>query len=123
MPNVEVLPWLFQIELLVLDSAANRLVFESFRRHRTPLRNPFLQDFGRNCNQLHPELETIEQVLQGADTCGQNQHMTITAAAGHACGMDFKAASHIAAHPEFDWQKPLERDMDAYPWTAFTVAQ
>lgn len=50
-------------------------------------------------------------------------HMTLTAAAGHACGKDFKASSHLAAHPEYGWQKPLERDMDAYPWTAFTVAK
>lgn len=50
-------------------------------------------------------------------------HMTLTAAAGHACGKDFKAAPHIAEHPEFEWSKPLERDMDAYPWTAFTVAK
>jgi hypothetical protein len=47
--------------------------------------------------------------------------MTFTAAAGHACGMDFKAAQHLSAHPEYDWQKPLQRDMDAYPWTAFSA--
>jgi hypothetical protein len=49
--------------------------------------------------------------------------MTLTAAAGHACGMDFKAADHLKVHPEFDWQKPLQRDMDAYPWTAFSIAK
>ena len=48
--------------------------------------------------------------------------MTFTAAAGHACGKDFKAAEHLNAHPEYDWQRPLQRDMDAYPWTVFTVA-
>jgi hypothetical protein len=49
--------------------------------------------------------------------------MTFTAAAGHACGRNFKAADHLAAHPEYDWQKPLQRDMDAYPWTSFTVSR
>jgi len=49
--------------------------------------------------------------------------MTFTAAAGHACGKDFKAAEHLSAHPEFDWQKSLQRDMDAYPWTTFSAAQ
>ncbi len=47
---------------------------------------------------------------------------SFTAAAGHACGKNFKAAAHLSAHPEFDWQKPLQRDMDAYPWAAFSVA-
>jgi hypothetical protein len=49
--------------------------------------------------------------------------MTFTAAAGHACGRDFKAAEHMSAHPEYGWQKPLQRDMDAYPWTSFSVTK
>jgi hypothetical protein len=49
--------------------------------------------------------------------------MSLMAAAGHACGRDFKAASHLQAHPEFDWQKDLQRDMDAHPWTRFAVAK
>ncbi len=49
--------------------------------------------------------------------------MSFTAAAGHACGKDFKAAEHLRAHPEYDWQKPLLRDMDAHPWTTFTVTK
>lgn len=49
--------------------------------------------------------------------------MSFTAAAGHACGKDFKAAQHLQEHPDYDWQKPLLRDMDAYPWTTFSVAK
>jgi len=49
--------------------------------------------------------------------------MTFTAAAGHACGKNFKATEHLTAHPEYGWQKPLQRDMDAYPWTSFSVAK
>lgn len=49
--------------------------------------------------------------------------MSFTAAAGHACGKDFKAAEHLQAHPEYDWQKPLLRDMDAHPWTTFSAAK
>ncbi len=49
--------------------------------------------------------------------------MTFLAAAGHACGMDFKAAEHVKAHPEFAWQKELQRDMKAYPWTSFSAAK
>ncbi len=50
-------------------------------------------------------------------------NMTFMAAAGHACGVDFKAAEHLKAHPEFAWQKELQRDMKAYPWTSFNVAK
>jgi hypothetical protein len=49
--------------------------------------------------------------------------MTFTAAAGHACGKNFKASEHLAAHPDYDWQKALQRDMDAYPWTSFSTAK
>ena len=46
----------------------------------------------------------------------------MTAALGHACGIDFKAAAHLKAHPEFAWQKSILRDMPSRPWTTFTVS-
>ncbi len=49
------------------------------------------------------------------------ERMSFQAAAGHACGMDFLAAEHLRAHPQFDWMKPLLRDLKAYPWTTFTA--
>jgi hypothetical protein len=49
--------------------------------------------------------------------------MSFVAAAGHACGMDFMAAEHLREHPEFSWQESLQRDMDAYPWTLFSIAK
>jgi hypothetical protein len=49
--------------------------------------------------------------------------MSFEAAAGHACGLHFKAADHIKAHPEFAWQKDLLHDMNAQPWTRFAVRQ
>ena len=51
------------------------------------------------------------------------EKMTFTAAAGHACGKDFKASQFMSSHPEYAWQKSLQRDMDAYPWTSFSVAK
>jgi hypothetical protein len=50
-------------------------------------------------------------------------HMSFTAAAGHACGKDFKAAEHLREHPEFNWEQGLLKDMDAFPWTTFSVAK
>jgi hypothetical protein len=49
--------------------------------------------------------------------------MSFVAAAGHACGIDFKAAEDLRKHPEFDWQKPILHDMDSHPWTTFTIAK
>ena len=50
-------------------------------------------------------------------------HMSFTAAAGHACGKNFKAKEHLQEHPEFNWEHGLLRDMDAYPWTTFSVSK
>ena len=49
--------------------------------------------------------------------------MSFSAAAGHACGIKFKANEHLRKHPEFSWEKPLLRDMDAYPSTTFSIAR
>ena len=51
------------------------------------------------------------------------EHMSFTAAAGHACGLSFKAAEYLRKRPGFMWEKPLLRDMDAYPWTTFSIAR
>jgi hypothetical protein len=47
----------------------------------------------------------------------------LSRSAGHACGIDFKAAKHLAQHPEFSWQKELLRDMNSHPWTMFEAAE
>lgn len=51
------------------------------------------------------------------------ERMTFWAAAGHACGLDFKAGEHLKAHPEFAWQKEFLRDMPARPWTLVTASK
>lgn len=45
------------------------------------------------------------------------EKMSFVAGAGHPCGVAFHAAEHLKAHPQFAWQKPLLRDLDANPWT------
>lgn len=49
--------------------------------------------------------------------------MTFWAAAGHACGLDFKAKPHLTKHPKYAWQMPLLGDMDAKGWTKIGSAQ
>jgi len=49
--------------------------------------------------------------------------MSFAAAAGHACGQDFKATKHLSSHPELAWQESLQHDMDAHPWSVFRVSK
>jgi len=47
------------------------------------------------------------------------ERMSLVARMGHPCGGNFNAKTFLAAHPEYAWQAPLLRDMDAGPWTNF----
>jgi hypothetical protein len=49
--------------------------------------------------------------------------LSFSAAAGHACGMVFKAAGHLKSHPELVWQKPFLRDLPSLPWTTLSAAK
>ena len=49
------------------------------------------------------------------------ERMSLTAAMGHSCGINFKAADHLAQHPQFDWQKAYLKDLDSHPWTEFSI--
>ena len=51
------------------------------------------------------------------------ERMTLVAAMGHSCGISFKAAEHLRAYPQFDWQKDFLRDLDAHPWTEFQAVK
>jgi len=62
-------------------------------------------------------------VQNKATTAAMAEKMQLVAAAGHACGINFKAQPHLEAHPEFDWQKDLLHDMDSQPWTEFEAAK
>jgi hypothetical protein len=62
-------------------------------------------------------------VQNKAATASMIANMTLTAAGGHACGIDFKASDHLKAHPEFAWQKDLLRDMPSGKWTTFSAGK
>jgi hypothetical protein len=36
---------------------------------------------------------------------------------GHPCGREFIAADFVQAHPEWAWQIPYLKDLEAHPWT------
>ena len=47
------------------------------------------------------------------------EKLSLWAAMGHACGVSFVAAEHLAHHPELAWQKDILIDMKSGPWTLF----
>ena len=77
----------------------------------------------RGMGDWQPAYAPAGAVQNKATTADMAAKMQLVAAAGHACGIDFKAASHLQAHPNFDWQKDLLRDMDSHPWTEFEAAK
>jgi len=50
-------------------------------------------------------------------------NMTFIARIGHPCGSNFDAAKFLHEHPEFNWQSPVMRDMNAGPWTQFRIGE
>jgi hypothetical protein len=49
--------------------------------------------------------------------------LSMIARAGHPCGEDFIAAPFFVSHPEFDYLKPILKDMKAGPWTKFSAGE
>jgi hypothetical protein len=49
--------------------------------------------------------------------------LSFIAHAGHPCGEDFLAAPFLAAHPEYNYLKPILKDMKSGPWTAFAAGE
>jgi len=62
-------------------------------------------------------------VQNKATSAAMAAKMEMAASAGHACGIDFKAAKHLQDHADFLWEKDLLRDMDSHPWSTFTIAR
>jgi phospholipase B-like protein len=77
----------------------------------------------RGMGSWQPPYGIAGTVQNKATTAAMAEKMQLVAAAGHACGIDFKAKPHLQAHPEFDWEKSVLRDMDSQPWTEFEAAK
>jgi len=61
---------------------------------------------------------SVQGKVTDSDLAG---HMEIIAHAGHPCGEDFYAKPFFAAHPQYDWMKPILGDMKSHPWTEFAA--
>jgi len=47
--------------------------------------------------------------------------MSLVAHAGHPCGEDFLAEPFLKAHSEYEYLRPILKDMKSGPWTEFSV--
>lgn len=68
-----------------------------------------------------PPYGTAGTVQNKAADAAMAGKMSFTAAAGHACGIDFKSSGHLLAHPELNWEKELLGDMNSGKWTTFAA--
>ncbi len=59
---------------------------------------------------------------QAADSA-MAKKMMLQARAGRACGEDFIADTFLKQHPEFDWQRPILKDMKGNPWAEFKAGE
>lgn len=49
--------------------------------------------------------------------------MSFAARAGHPCGQNFYVKPFLKAHPEYDWQASILKNMIAGPWTVFHAGE
>lgn len=49
--------------------------------------------------------------------------MEMVGRAGHPGGENFYAKPFLKAHPQFDWEKPILKNMISYPWTEFKSSE
>ena len=80
-----------------------------------------VEDSPRGMGAWQPPFGTAGAVQNKVTDATMAAKLSFTAAAGHACGKDFFAAKHLAAHPELAWQKSELRDMKAFPWTTIAA--
>ncbi len=76
----------------------------------------------RGSSPWQPPYGTAGAVQNKVADATMAEHMSLAAAAGHACGLSFKAAGYLRKYPAFAWEESVLRDMDAYPWTTFSIA-
>ena len=77
----------------------------------------------RGSKPWQPPFGTAGAVQNKVADATMAEQMSLTASMGHSCGIHFKAAKHLKAHPEFAWEKEVLRDLDSHPWTTFKAAK
>ena len=98
--------------------------YDTFSKERAPSERTLcghVDKSPRGMKPWQPEYGTAGVAQAKITDAALAARMSMFAALGHACGIGFSAADHLAAHPEFAWEKPLLRDMESQPWTLFSA--
>jgi Phospholipase B len=74
---------------------------------------------GSEQNPYHPSGAVQGKVTDSAMAA----QMSFIARIGHPCGQNFNAAKFLEAHPNYSWEAPVLRDMDAGPWTQYHAGE
>jgi len=77
----------------------------------------------RGISGWEPPYGTAGAIQAKVTDAAMTARMSLMASMGHSCGLHFKAADHLSAHPEFAWEKDILQDLDSHPWTEFQVTK
>jgi Phospholipase B len=77
----------------------------------------------RGSKPWQPPFGTAGAVENKVADASMAEQMSLTASMGHSCGIHFKSAKHLKAHPEFAWEKEVLRNLDSHPWTTFKASR
>jgi hypothetical protein len=77
----------------------------------------------RGSKPWQPPFGTAGAVQNKVADATMAEQMSLSASMGHSCGIHFKAAKHLKAHPEFAWEKDELRNLDSHPWAVFKVSK
>jgi hypothetical protein len=69
-----------------------------------------------------PAFSPMGAVTAQAADSSMTRNMTLQARAGRPCGEDFISDTFLKEHPEYDWQRPILKDMKGNPWTEFKAS-
>ncbi len=73
----------------------------------------------RGSKPWQPQARTLRNGAEQGGGFGLIAAMSFTAAMGHSCGINFKAADHLKKYPEFKWEQSILRDLNSGAWTTF----
>jgi len=68
-----------------------------------------------------PDFDPFGASQGKATTAKLADGMSFWARMGHPCGTPFAAEPFLKAHPEFEWERPVLKDMPTQPWSLFVA--
>jgi hypothetical protein len=96
--------------------------FDTYEKKVDPDERTLCGHIDRNPRGNHPyePFGAVQSKVTDSELAG---HMSLIAHLGHPCGESFHVKPFLKAHPQYDWEKSILRDMPAYPWTTFTAGE